>query len=66
MACGDKRVRENGEAIRTMTGPQFRIWRRNTAASVGGVLLDDLPESLARAIVDYLTSAARESNVTAA
>ena len=40
--CAKARVIENNDGISTHTGPAFTRWRRAMAASVGGVLVDDL------------------------
>lgn len=32
----------NNDGIHTKTGPAFKRWRQSMAASVGGVLLDDV------------------------
>ena len=41
--CGDARLRENIEGLHKHHTPVVNRWRRGVAASVGGVLLDDLP-----------------------
>jgi hypothetical protein len=41
---GDERMRDNLSELRAHSGPYFRRWRERIAASVGGVLLDDLRE----------------------
>ena len=33
-------MEDNAEQMRTHRGPYFQGWRKQTAASVGGVLLD--------------------------
>ena len=33
---------ENARSLAAKSGPEFRRWRRAMAASVGGVLLDDI------------------------
>lgn len=40
--CGVARERANLDQLRAHTGPWFHHWRRSIAASVGGVLLDDV------------------------
>jgi hypothetical protein len=42
MDCAMQLERVNALAISTKSGPEFRRWRRAMAASVGGVLLDDV------------------------
>lgn len=41
--CGPAKVEVTCEALRRKSGPEFHHWRQQMAASVGGVLLDDLP-----------------------
>lgn len=43
--CADRLVRENNDGLHYKTGPAFLKWRRQMAASVGAVLLDDNRES---------------------
>ena len=40
--CYDKRRAANLEQMRSRSGPNFLKWRRSMAASVGGVLVDDV------------------------
>lgn len=40
--CAHLLERENNDGIHTKSGPAFKRWRRAMAASVGGVLLDDV------------------------
>jgi len=42
--CWERREEENYDALTTRSGPYFHHWRTRIAASVGGVLLDDLHE----------------------
>lgn len=42
MDCAIVRRDENNDAIHAKSGPAFTRWRRQMAASVGGVLLDDV------------------------
>jgi hypothetical protein len=42
--CGVELVECNYDALTAHDGPEFLRWRRRIAASVGGVLLDDLTE----------------------
>jgi anaerobic ribonucleoside-triphosphate reductase len=41
-ACGEKALTENVHGLANHSGPAFERWRRAMAASVGGVLLDDV------------------------
>lgn len=41
-SCYHERVEENVEGLHTHSGAPFLRWRRAMAASVGGVLLDDV------------------------
>ncbi len=41
--CGYERVRENAAQMHARSGPYWAKWRRNMAACVGGLLLDDMP-----------------------
>jgi predicted RNA-binding Zn-ribbon protein involved in translation (DUF1610 family) len=41
-SCGIERLTENVHGLREHSGPAFERWRRAMAASVGGVLLDDV------------------------
>jgi len=40
--CWEQRKRENNLSLVAKRGAPFRYWRQQVAASVGGVLLDDL------------------------
>jgi len=40
--CGTERLARNVLGISEHRGPEFQRWRRAMAASVGGVLLDDV------------------------
>jgi hypothetical protein len=40
--CAKQRRLDNLEQMTTRSGPNFQKWRRRMAASVGGVILDDL------------------------
>jgi predicted amidophosphoribosyltransferase len=42
--CGFELVEENVRGLAAHSGPAFERWRRAMAASVGGVLLDDVLE----------------------
>jgi hypothetical protein len=42
MDCAKVILTENIYGIATMSGPAAKRWRRSIAASVGGVLLDDV------------------------
>ena len=42
MDCATRLRDENALALAAKSGPEFRRWRRAMAASVGGVLLDDM------------------------
>lgn len=41
--CGPLQSDENADALHTMHGPEVLRWRRGMAASVGAVLVDDVP-----------------------
>lgn len=43
--CGNERLIENVEGLRTHSGPAFQRWRRGMAASVGAALLDERASS---------------------
>ena len=45
VSCWERRKLENNMGISTKTGPAFRYWRRQMAASVGAVLLDDVRDA---------------------
>jgi hypothetical protein len=40
--CAERLIRENILGIASHRGPYFKHWRQQMAASVGGVLLDDV------------------------
>jgi hypothetical protein len=40
--CGDRNLTENIYGLSHRTGDPWRRWRRAMAASVGGVLVDDV------------------------
>ena len=40
--CGPRRAIEAADALHYKRGEKWLLWRRNMAASVGGVLLDDV------------------------
>lgn len=40
--CGESNLAENVHGLASHSGPAFDRWRRAMAASVGGVLLDDV------------------------
>lgn len=42
VVCSEARRAQNAIGLATKTGPEFRHWRRQTAAAVGAVLLDEL------------------------
>jgi len=42
--CGARALNENIIGLRNRSGPAWRRWRRAMAASVGGVLIEDIPE----------------------
>ena len=42
-SCSQERLAENVYGLANHSGPAFERWRRAMAASVGGVLLDDVP-----------------------
>lgn len=42
--CAKSHVCDNLDGIMGKTGPALLRWRRKVAASVGAVLIDDLPE----------------------
>jgi len=44
-ACSEARLRENVIGLHTHSGVAIHRWRRAMAASVGGVLLDDIHDS---------------------
>ena len=39
--CGTARANANLVSLKTRSGPYWKLWRKQMAASVGGVLLDD-------------------------
>jgi len=41
--CSHERLDENITGLHTMTGPPVLRWRRQVAASVGAVLIEDIP-----------------------
>jgi hypothetical protein len=43
--CGLARAEAMYDGLTTRSGPAFQYWRRRIAASVGGVLVDDLTMS---------------------
>lgn len=43
--CGKARLAENVYGISEHRGPAFHRWRRAMAASVGGILHDDLQQT---------------------
>jgi hypothetical protein len=43
--CARARIEHNYDGLTEHTGPFFRHWRTRIAASVGGVLIDDLTAS---------------------
>lgn len=53
--CGKARLLANIDAIHGHDGPGFLVWRRSIAASVGGLLVDDL-ERLAVTVGDVRLS----------
>lgn len=40
--CAERRFHENADDLYYHRGPNFRKWRRGMAASVGGLLIDDV------------------------
>ena len=50
IACAKRLEQENSDALHYHRGPGLLHWRRQTAHSIGAVLLDDLP----REVVDLL------------
>jgi hypothetical protein len=42
LPCGQHRAVTEVNEMRAHSGPHFEHWRRSMAASVGGVLLDDV------------------------
>jgi hypothetical protein len=44
VTCANEKTRLSIIQMRERNGPYFDHWRRGTARSVGGVLLDDLSE----------------------
>jgi hypothetical protein len=42
-ACGETRTLDNARGLHAMSGPALDQWRHGMAASVGAVLLDELP-----------------------
>lgn len=42
--CSERAFVDNLVQLKTHRGPRFHYWRRRIAASVGGVIVDDLPE----------------------
>ena len=43
-SCGMAILEENVRGLAAHSGPAFERWRRAMAASVGGILLDDVTE----------------------
>lgn len=41
--CGTRLFHENCDGLHEMKGVPVKRWRQGVAASIGGVLLDDLP-----------------------
>ena len=41
-ACGPRLAEEAADALHYHRGPIFTLWRQRIAASVGGVLIDDV------------------------
>lgn len=44
--CGDDELVSNVRQMHARSGPNWTLWRRNMAASVGGLLLDDIEAAL--------------------
>jgi hypothetical protein len=44
--CAKRRRAQANLEMRTHSGPTFTKWRRSMAASVGGVLVDDIIEGM--------------------
>ena len=44
--CGSNAMEDNLRGLHFKTGPALLKWRRSIAASVGGILIDDLPAYL--------------------
>lgn len=43
-SCGMLKLERNVLSLNSRSGEAFKEWRRSVAASVGAVLLDDLPK----------------------